>query len=89
MSLCVCVCFQERSSSSSSGYSSTSSISTSLEGYSKPPAGALGDRMNAMKQAFQVLIQNFTLHIHQSRVRWTISNLSPHTATQLILEAFG
>lgn len=54
----VCVCLQERSSSSSSMFSSTSSTScssSSLEGYSKPSAGALGDRMNAMKQAFQVL----------------------------------
>lgn len=38
---------QERSSSllsSTSGY----------EGYSKPATGAMGDRMSAMKQAFQV-----------------------------------
>uniref|UniRef100_A0AAQ5Y0S5 ATP-dependent RNA helicase DDX42 n=1 Tax=Amphiprion ocellaris TaxID=80972 RepID=A0AAQ5Y0S5_AMPOC len=39
----------ERSSSSSSLLSSTSSY----EGYSKPTTGAMGDRMSAMKQAFQ------------------------------------
>ncbi|XP_042360667.1 ATP-dependent RNA helicase DDX42 isoform X1 [Plectropomus leopardus] len=39
----------ERSSSSSSLLSSTSGF----EGYSKPATGAMGDRMSAMKQAFQ------------------------------------
>ncbi|XP_069380682.1 ATP-dependent RNA helicase DDX42 isoform X2 [Paralichthys olivaceus] len=39
----------ERSSSSSSLLSSASSF----EGYSKPATGAMGDRMSAMKQAFQ------------------------------------
>nr|XP_046270321.1 ATP-dependent RNA helicase DDX42 [Scatophagus argus]XP_046270322.1 ATP-dependent RNA helicase DDX42 [Scatophagus argus] len=39
----------ERSSSSSSMLSSTSSY----DSYSKPATGALGDRMSAMKQAFQ------------------------------------
>uniref|UniRef100_A0A3Q1C3K7 ATP-dependent RNA helicase DDX42 n=1 Tax=Amphiprion ocellaris TaxID=80972 RepID=A0A3Q1C3K7_AMPOC len=49
---------QERSSSSSSLLSSTSSY----EGYSKPTTGAMGDRMSAMKQAFQVLpVSNFSL----------------------------
>lgn len=42
---------QERSSSSSSLMSASS-----YEGYSKPTTGALGDRMSAMKQAFQVEI---------------------------------
>ncbi|XP_045891608.1 ATP-dependent RNA helicase DDX42 isoform X1 [Micropterus dolomieu] len=40
---------QERSSSSSSIMSSAGSY----EGYSKPATGAMGDRMSAMKQAFQ------------------------------------
>ncbi|XP_070836319.1 ATP-dependent RNA helicase DDX42 isoform X2 [Chaetodon trifascialis] len=40
----------ERSSSSSSSLLSSTS---SYEGYSKPTTGAMGDRMSAMKQAFQ------------------------------------
>ncbi|XP_029365253.1 ATP-dependent RNA helicase DDX42 [Echeneis naucrates] len=43
----------DRSSSSSSSSSSLLSSTSSLEGYTKPATGAMGDRMSAMKQAFQ------------------------------------
>lgn len=44
---------QERSGSSSSF------LSSSFEGYSKPTTGALGERVNAMRQAFQVDLSLF------------------------------
>ncbi|XP_056257980.1 ATP-dependent RNA helicase DDX42 isoform X2 [Seriola aureovittata] len=43
----------DRTSSSSSSSSSLLSSTCSYEGYSKPATGAMGDRMSAMKQAFQ------------------------------------
>lgn len=82
--LTLCVCLQDRSGSSTV-YSSISSSSGSLEGYSKPPAGALGDRMSAMKQAFQVHIEHFTMQSYLSRVRLTFQVPSPHTDTQLCI----
>uniref|UniRef100_A0A665TIV6 ATP-dependent RNA helicase DDX42 n=1 Tax=Echeneis naucrates TaxID=173247 RepID=A0A665TIV6_ECHNA len=50
----LCCVEQDRSSSSSSSSSSLLSSTSSLEGYTKPATGAMGDRMSAMKQAFQV-----------------------------------
>lgn len=47
---------QDRSSSSSSG----GFLPSSYESYSKPTTGALGERVNAMRQAFQVELSVFT-----------------------------
>lgn len=39
--------------------SGSSFLSSSFEGYSKPTTGALGERVNAMRQAFQVDLSLF------------------------------
>lgn len=80
-----------------SGSSSLLSSTSSFEGYSKPATGALGDRMSAMKQAFQVelsrlcwplLIINhdFLFYIHFGLVNCMLTSiLSPQRKYILVI----
>lgn len=74
---------QERSSTSSL-LSSTSSY----EGYSKPTTGAMGDRMSAMKQAFQVLHNSrfsaILYYIYLKRCRVCVFHLAPENRAPFI-----
>lgn len=43
------------------GGGGSSFLPSSFEGYSKPTTGALGERVNAMRQAFQVDVSLFSV----------------------------